>query len=62
MRRCDIDGFVEENAGIEAVLTASDVPGENAFGVVALCRRGGGSLIACFAFFFERLPGGFSIA
>ncbi|MFA3916972.1 molybdopterin-dependent oxidoreductase [Ruegeria hyattellae] len=30
----DIDEFVEDTAGIEAVLTASDVPGLNAFGVI----------------------------
>lgn len=30
----DLDGFVADHAGIEAVLTAADVPGKNAFGVI----------------------------
>ena len=30
----DIDGFVRDNIGLEAVLTAQDVPGRNCFGVI----------------------------
>jgi aldehyde oxidoreductase len=30
----DLDGFISENPGIAAILTANDVPGENRYGVI----------------------------
>lgn len=30
----DLDGYVAAHAGIEAILTAADIPGQNAFGVI----------------------------
>jgi aldehyde oxidoreductase len=32
----DLDGFVRQNLGIEAVFTAKDVPGKNCFGVIPI--------------------------